>query len=866
MRPARKSVGLALSGGGANGMAQIGILKAFEEEGVPVDAIVGTSIGAVVGGLYSAGYNAADLEQIALGLEWKELLSLDNDVPRTNTFLEQQKIRDRATLAIRFEDFKLVIPKSLSSAQKLTRAIDLLTINAPYHPAGPFSTLPVAFKAVTTDLVSGKRITLSEGELSEAMRASSTIPIIFEPIAVDSFKLADGGLVANLAVDELEKASLDYKIGIDTRGSMYTLAKDIDVPWQAADQAMTILIELQYPEQLKKADLVIAPDVGNNPAIDFSRLPELIDAGYRSGKALAAKIRKDISIKPVRRSDIGSFRKSLRVSGTGEAKLRDVNAAGEIVRNARYAEEALRELLETDRFARVYATLDYRSKEAVFFCQTPPVFSKVRLSSPSAAIRREKLDACFAPLGERTYLNSEGTRALENLLKLFREEGYPLVDIERVKVVDGTLIVEMNEGTVSNLTISQDKNMTGRTPVMRELAFDTTKALRLQDVEKSVDNLFGTGAFNRVSIGVTQDSKAEEGKKPLRIKLSEKPSNVLRLGLRYDETYNAQALLDFRNENLNGTANSVGGWTKIGEKNNRATLEFNMPRIGSTNLTFTTKFFYDQRVLDIREPSFSKEFFFSDPEATRTFGIQRYGLNTSFGARIGKNSQLLLDLGLENAQTFEDGDGIFETEDVDISSVAAQFTLDTRNSSFLPTEGRYSSVRYVIVPELLNDKTFWKFHLSHEENIPFRANASGQLSLSLGLGGEGLPFSEMFFIGGAGSPYSQRFIGLKENDRIGPNMAMAGASVRYSPPFDIIFPSSFLLYYNAGNVWNRREEMSFDDLVHGIGAGITWKTPLGPARFTAGKAFTFNEQLADENETSLRFAETVFYFSLGHEF
>ena len=90
MRPARKTVGLALSGGGANGMAQVGVLKALDEENIPVDAIVGTSIGAVVGGLYSAGYNAKDLEKIALEIPWKELLSLDNDAPRASTFLEQQ--------------------------------------------------------------------------------------------------------------------------------------------------------------------------------------------------------------------------------------------------------------------------------------------------------------------------------------------------------------------------------------------------------------------------------------------------------------------------------------------------------------------------------------------------------------------------------------------------------------------------------------------------------------------------------------------------------------------------------------------------------------------------------------------------------
>ena len=282
MKPARKTVGLALSGGGANGMAQIGVLKALEEENIPVDAIAGTSIGAVVGGLYSAGYNAEALEKIARTLPWEELLSLNNEVPRANTFLEQRKIRDRATIAIRFDGFKLVIPKSLSSSQKLTKVLDLLALNAPYHPEGSFTTLPVSFRAVTTDLVSGKRITLLDGALSEAMLASSTIPVIFEPVELGRHKLADGGLVANLAVDELENADLDYKIGVDTRGSMYTLAEDIDIPWQAADQTMTILIDLQYPRQLEKADLVITPDVGNNPAIDFSKLPELIRSGYTS--------------------------------------------------------------------------------------------------------------------------------------------------------------------------------------------------------------------------------------------------------------------------------------------------------------------------------------------------------------------------------------------------------------------------------------------------------------------------------------------------------------------------------------------------------------------------------------------------------
>ena len=507
--------------------------------------------------------------------------------------------------------------------------------------------------------------------------------------------------------------------------------------------------------------------------------------------------------------------------------------------------------------------------EAVFFCTTPPVFDRVEIVSPAAPLNAREIDACCDPLLRRAYSNREGTRALERVLKTFRRKGYPLVDIREVNVSGKTLLVTMSEGKISDIAISQDKGITRRTPVVRELAIEAAEPLRLPDVERSIDNLFGTGAFNRVSIGViAEDSSgtASRNGRPLRVKLSEKPSNVLRLGLHYDETYNAQALLDFRNENLNGTANSIGGWTKIGEKNNRLNLEFNMPRIGSTSLTFTTKFFFDQRDLDIREPGFSKEFFFSDPETAENFGIQRYGIDASFGARIGRSSQLLLDLAVQNAQTFEKGEGDFETENIDIASVAAQFTLDTRDNSLLPSEGRHTSLRYTVAPELLNDITFWQFHALHEENIPFSTNFSGQLSASLGLSAQGVPFSEMFFFGGAGSPYNQRFIGLRENDLIGPNMAVAGASIRYSPPFDIIFPSTFQLYYNAGNVWAQREDISIDDIVHGVGMGLTWKTPLGPARFTAAKAFTFDEDEKGENRSSLRFAETVFYFSFGHEF
>ncbi|MGB7510345.1 MAG: patatin-like phospholipase family protein, partial [Pelodictyon phaeoclathratiforme] len=115
MRAARKSVGLALSGGGANALSQIGLLKALDEERVPVDFIAGTSMGAIIGALYSCGYNPDELEKFAHSLNWQSMVTLQKDYSRSNIFLEQQKIRDRASIAIRFDKLKLLMPKSLNS-------------------------------------------------------------------------------------------------------------------------------------------------------------------------------------------------------------------------------------------------------------------------------------------------------------------------------------------------------------------------------------------------------------------------------------------------------------------------------------------------------------------------------------------------------------------------------------------------------------------------------------------------------------------------------------------------------------------------------------------------------------------------------
>ena len=867
MRPARKTVGLALSGGGANGLSQIGVLKALDEKGVPVDFIAGTSIGAIIGGLYSCGYSPDKLEEIAHSLPWQSITSFNNDYSRSNIFLEQQRIRDRASIALRFEKLKLLMPKSLNSAQKITETLDFLTLNGIYKNTGDFASLPINFKAVSTDLVSGKRITLSSGSLSGAMRASSTLPILFEPVIRDGYELVDGGLVANLPVDELNTFNAHYKIAVDTHGSMYKTGVELDLPWKTADQTMTILTKLQYPAQLAQADMIITPDLNDHKATDFSDITTLIDAGYTKGKLLAETIKQSIEKETPRSTAISRYSKTIQFPDENPEYREHYLIVSSMVKNATEPGKTLHDLLATDLFTRVYAELDNRQKRATFHLEPLPRIKKIVITGgPPEALTTKEIESCFRLITGILYTNTSGTKALEALINKYRSKGFCLVTIESTSCRDGILQVKVSSGKPDGIDIQRNKNITGITSIKREIKVDTTQVLRFKKAEESVDNLYDTGSFNGVSLSTESDTSRIT---LLKFSLEEKPPSVLRLGLRYDETNNAQFLLDFRNENLGGTTSSIGGWVKEGKRNNSVNIEFNIPRIQSSHFTMSSHLFYDGHLFDNRDITFSKALFESHSNGSRTYGIEKYGISSGFGTRINKNGQFIVDMTYQNALSYaEQGNGgALSTANITMMSIGTQFTLDSRDDPLIPTSGNYTNFRYSNSSESLNvHDVFWQVSGKHEENIPLGSQTTLQLSGLFGISNISVPLSEKFFLGGPGSSYSQQFIGLKENDLPGNDIAAFGVHLRYKPSIDLLFPTSIVLHYNVGNAWDDRDEISFGKLIHGTGTSLIWETPLGPARFTVSKAFAFLKNATNPSSSSLGFSDTIFYFSLGHNF
>ena len=214
----RPKVALVLSGGGAKGFAHIGVLKILEKERIPIDIIVGTSIGSLVGGIYSIGYNASEIENLIKSLNWE--MTLTDDVPRLFQSKYQQELKQRYFLSLPISEKKeLKLPEGLMKGQNVLNVFCGLAGEVPVN--ADFSQFPISFACVASDLETGKEVVLNKGFLPTAMYSSMAIPIAFQPSERDGHLLVDGGIVDNFPTDVAKKMGADIIIGVDIRSDYF---------------------------------------------------------------------------------------------------------------------------------------------------------------------------------------------------------------------------------------------------------------------------------------------------------------------------------------------------------------------------------------------------------------------------------------------------------------------------------------------------------------------------------------------------------------------------------------------------------------------------------------------------------------------
>jgi len=289
-RGERPRIGLVLGGGGARGAAHIGVLRELERLRVPIDAIAGTSMGAVVGGLYTAGISPAELENVIESLDWADAFQ-DNARREDLTYRRKQ---DDVEFPIDFElglnQGRLQLPLGLIQGQKLGLILRSLTTQVAH--VTDFDDLPIPFRAVASDIETGEAVVMSEGDLTLAMRASMSAPGIFAPVIIDGRPLVDGGLAGNVPVQAMKAMDVDVIIAVDVEFPLYR-AEQLDSALGITAQMLTILIRKETQRQLESLDdndILIRPELGNFGSTNFAEITQAVEPGAVATAALADRL------------------------------------------------------------------------------------------------------------------------------------------------------------------------------------------------------------------------------------------------------------------------------------------------------------------------------------------------------------------------------------------------------------------------------------------------------------------------------------------------------------------------------------------------------------------------------------------------
>jgi len=853
-------VALALSGGGARALAQIGVLKALEEAGLSVDVIVGTSMGSIVGGLYAAGYSTRELDSLAKQIDWASLISLDRKTNRRDLFVDQKITEDKAVLSLRLKGLKPIIPTSINDGQRLSNQLNLLTLQAPIHVNESFDNLLYKFRAVCTDLVTGEKVVLSRGSLSLAMRASSSVSFLLSPTKYDSLVLVDGGLVANIPVKTAFEQGGEFVIAVNTTSALHP-EEELTYPWIVADQVVSISMKLLNESQLSLADFVIHPDLQYLAADDFANIDSIITTGYNTARSLVGQIKIKLdSLTQSRYVKDNYFYSNPIINSEKVPKFLDALAIYSNQKDSLSKADVKRALNDVYNLGE-YEKLEVRvDKENNFYSieilgEKKPTIKSFSITGIEI-LERAQTDSILANLLNKPFVERKVVGAITDILKLYRSRGYSLADLTSISFdrETGNLALAFDEGRISRISL-EGNNRTSETIITREFPIREGDYFLYQNIEEGLTNLRSTNLFNDVVFTVVK----EGNENVVFLKVSEKVSGIVRLGFRADSENKTQFSLDIRDENLFGSGTEIGALLFGGTRNRGYVFELKANRIWNTYLTYKVNAYYqfdDAFVygydLSTSENKFSRS----------VLGEYRqiyYGASLSVGTQVEKFGNLIFKGKYQLDQIKNKTGSTGFPYKLKIVSLKVSTTIDTQDKYPYPQSGFLFSGFYETAQTILGgDIGFTNLSFDYKNYIALSRDHTISPRVSLGFGDKTLPLSQHYSLGGQ---YS--FFGMREDEFRGRQLFLASFEYRYNLPIDLFFDTYFMLRYDLGSIWDVQEAIRFKDLRHGIGASLSLDTPIGPADFAVGRSFLFKKNLPGN---PISWGEVIFYFSIGYYF
>ena len=850
-------VAIALSGGGARGLAQIGVLKALHQAGIKFDIIAGTSMGSIIGGLYAAGYSLDKIDSIAVNTDWDILLASDRETNRRELFVDQKVTEDKAVFSLRLNGLKPVLPTSLSSGQKISGFLNLLALQAPVHADADFDRLRGKFRAVCTNLISGEAVIIGKGSLSRAMRASSSVSFFLSPVQYDSLTLVDGGLVANVPAKIARELGGDYVLAVNTTSELHPRG-ELSLPWEIADQVVSIPMMHLNQIQLKSANGVITPNLDNTGLVDFNNIETLIQKGYAAASKEIKNIKASMDsvfIKKIGQKEfyVNNIRLDSSDSGPGREYLlkystMDSVSSYKIIKDmySIFNEGSYADIKTIIKEEGNYSTVS-------FIVESNPVVKKIIIRGVTI-FDTSDVNSVFHGLAGIPYNPKKLTEKMIDLMRMYRNGGYSLADIKGVDFdkSSGTLSISVDEGKIDSIEVSGNQ-YTDKSIITREIPVTDGSYFNYNEIKEALTNLRSTNLFDDVYLSLVR----KNNKNILDVSVEEKASSLLRVGFRVDNENKAQINLDIVDENLFGTGTEFGLLLSGGARTRSYILEQKSNRIFDTYLTYKINAYYNFNDVNTYADAITRSDLDFSRQKNGEYRQIFYGGAVSVGTQVQKFGNLIFEGKYQVDQVKNLSNAIVKPYKTKIVTLSASSTIDTQDKYPYPTKGIYFKGIYETANKILGgDLGYTKFDFQYKNYYTINGIGTFMPKVELGFADKTLPLSEQFSLGGQNS-----FFGMRDYEYRGRQIFLASLQYRYELPIKIFFDTYLKFRYDLGSTWQEQEEIRFKDLRHGLGATLSFDTPIGPAEFSVGRSFLFVKDLPGN---PLSFGDVYFYFSIGY--
>lgn len=861
-------IALVLSGGGSRGIAHIGVLKILDKENIPISCISGTSVGALVGGLYCLGYTPEELEEIALTTNWEELLSLKSEQERSEYFFDQKIIKDRTFLSFRFNNLKFMYPKAISLGWKFNSFLQKLIWKGGIYSEN-FDSLRIPLRIVTTDIATGSSLIFEKGNIVTALRASSTIPLINAPVEIDTMVLVDGGLFANLPVDACHSFHPDITIAVNTTTPPLT-RQELNKPWSIANQVVSILMNKFTYDAIKKVDFLIQPEIGNKSNNDFTHLDSLIYAGEQSTKNILNQIKQRIEKEKSRLIDSAEqiIKKNFKINdslfvafyiGTDNCYLFTMSEVSKLNFGTNFLnfKKYLDSISNDPKVKKISVFGNVDSSEGDNFkyklklvTEYYSKFDQILIENKIRKFDKEIDSITKNFIGYPATEQNKRDLSIQ-ITKFLARKGYAFSKIcftETVEKENNIVKISIQPNSIENIIF---KNISANNfIVQRELTIKKGDFINPEKIAQSWSNLLSTDLFTDLRIDFRQNP--EKVTSIITIEGQERGTQTVNIPLRIDNERNLQGGIDFVQENLFNIGGRFIFSFLLGARNLFAKIELTQSRILNTQFTFSIETIYEkrgnyvfQKVLNLPINKFENEI--SDEIIT-----DNYGFSFKIGSQIERLGNLFGKLRVQKQRYY------FKREEIKpafypINNVQIGFVYDSRDKLDFPTKGRFINA-FIETPLNFPKEvvSFTKAYFSHINVFSFK-DITFKPQVSFGFADLSTPFPEFFSLGG-----NESLLGFREDESRGRQVFSAIVDTRYRLPYKIYFDTYITLQYGIGSAWSQFETIKIGDLKHSLGITLGFDTPIGPANFSIGKGFYFIK-----NPNTIVWGALQTWFSIG---